>query len=44
MIIMLAEKQEIHDAISPEQEKNVNLGIVVPAEKLNSWSTTTSGL
>jgi len=41
---MLAEKQEIHDATSPEPEKNVNLGIVVPAEKLNAWRTATSGL
>ena len=41
---MLAEKQEIHEAMSPEPEKNVDLGIVVPAEKHNAWSTTTSGL
>jgi hypothetical protein len=41
---MAITKQEDSDLLSAEPEENANMGIVVSAEKIKAWSTTTSGV
>jgi hypothetical protein len=35
---MTTANQEYHDLIRAEPEKNADMGIVVPAEKIDAWS------
>jgi hypothetical protein len=37
-IIMTTANREYHDLIIIEPEKNADMGIVVPAEKIDAWS------
>jgi hypothetical protein len=37
-ITLTTANQEYHDSIRAEPEKNADMGIVVPAEKIDAWS------
>jgi hypothetical protein len=41
---MATAKQEYYDLMSAEPEKNADMGIIVPAEKVKAWSLTMSSV